>query len=151
MLNEVCAEIRNYFTYSRDIHIADWVISDGIITPLLDLPTSYIRIVGSRLNDGVHKISEMQLHDESFHGGIWIMSIPADFLSLVEEIEQWQSQNGTANSVAMSPFSSESLGAYSYSKGSISRNGSSSGVVTWKDVYASRLNRYRKVSAYGFA
>ena len=152
MLSEVCAEIRNYFTYSRDIHIADWAISNGIITPSLDIPTNYIRIVGSRLNDGVHKVSEMQLHDESFHGGIWIMSIPADFLSLVAEIETWQANNGSPDSMAMSPFSSESLGAYSYSKGSISRNGSSiGGVVTWKDVYASRLNRYRKVNAYGFA
>lgn len=148
MLNEVCAEIRNYFTYSRDIHIADWVISNGIITPSLDIPTNYIRIVGSRLNDGVHKVSEMQLQDESFHGGIWIMSIPADFLSLVAEIETWQAANGAADSVAMSPFNSETLvGAYSYSKSGIAR-GNNQGATpnaTWKDVYATRLNRFRRV------
>lgn len=146
MLSEVCAEIRNYFTYSRDIHIADWVISNGIITPSLDIPTNYIRIVGSRLNDGVHKVSEMQLQDESFHGGIWIMSIPADFLSLVAEIEQWQEKNGAFDSIAMSPFTSETLGAYSYSKGSSGNYASGSGNdgASWKDVYASRLHRYRK-------
>lgn len=147
MLNEVCAEIRNYFTYSRDIHIADWVISNGIITPLLDIPTDYIRIVGSRLNDGVHKISEMQLEDETFHGAIWIMSPPKDFLTLVSEIESWQATNGAADSHAMSPFNSETLGAYSYSKSGIAR-GNNQGTTpnaTWKDVYATRLNRFRRV------
>lgn len=147
MLNEVCAEIRNYFTYSRDIHIADWVISNGIITPLLDIPTDYIRIVGSRKNDGVHKISEMQLEDETFHGAIWIMSPPKDFLTLVSEIESWQATNGAADSVAMSPFNSETLGAYSYSKSGIVRGNNQSATpnVTWKDVYATRLNRFRRV------
>lgn len=146
MLGEICAEIKNYFCYHTDRHIDDWTISNGVITPSITIPTDYIRIVGSRLNDGVHKVSEMQLQDESFHGGIWIMSIPADFLSLVAEIETWQASNGNPDSMAMSPFSTESLGAYSYSKGNISRNGSSSGgVVTWKDVYATRLNRFRRV------
>lgn len=147
MLSEVCAEIRNYFTYSRDIHIADWVISNGIITPSLDIPTDYIRIVGSRKNDGVYKVSSMQLQDEAFHGAIWIMSPPKDFLTLVLEIESWQAVNGTADSVAMSPFNSETLGAYSYSKGGIARGNNQSATpnVTWKDVYATRLNRFRRV------
>lgn len=147
MLNEVCAEIRNYFTYSRDIHIADWVISNGIITPLLDIPTDYIRIVGSRKNDGVHEVSSMQLQDETFHGAIWIMSPPKDFLTLVSEIESWQASNGTADSVAMSPFNSETLGAYSYSKSGIARGNNQGATpnVTWKDVYATRLNRFRRV------
>lgn len=147
MLNEVCAEIRNYFTYSRDIHIADWVISNGIITPLLDIPTDYIRIVGSRKNDGVYKVSSMQLQDETFHGAIWIMSPPKDFLDLVVEIQTWQATNGTADSMAMSPFNSETLGAYSYSKSGIAR-GNNQGTTpnaTWKDVYATRLNRFRRV------
>ena len=152
MIDEICAEIKNYFCYHTDRHIDDWTISNGVITPSITIPTDYIRIVGSRKNDGVHKISSMQLQDETFHGGIWIMSPPKDFLLLVAEIEQWQEKNGSPDSMAMSPFSSESLGAYSYSKGSISKNGNSSGgAVTWKDVYASRLNRYRKVNAYGFA
>lgn len=139
MLNEVCAEIRNYFTYSRDIHIADWVISNGIITPSLDIPTNYIRIVGSRKNDGVHKVSEMQLQDEAFHGGIWIMSIPADFLSLVAEIETWQASNGNPDSHAMSPFDSENLvGIYSYSK-------STGTGASWQNVYSSRLKQYRRL------
>lgn len=146
MIGEICAEIKNYFVYKNDIHIGDWVISDGQISPILNLPTDYIRIVGSRLNDGVHKVSEMNLVDESFHGGIWIMSPPADFIKLVGEIEDWQKQNGGSDSAAMSPFQSESFGGYSYSKSSGGGSGSgSSSVPTWQSTYASRLNRYRRI------
>ena len=146
MLGEICAEIKNYFVYKNDIHIGDWVISNGQISPILDLPTGYIRIVGSRLNDGVHKVSDLNLVDESFHGGIWIMSPPADFISLVKEIEDWQAKNGKADSAAMSPFQSESFGGYSYSKASGRSSSGSSIVPTWQSVYASRLNRYRRIS-----
>lgn len=146
MLGEICAEIKNYFVYKNDIHIGDWVISNGQISPILDLPTGYIRIVGSRLNDGVHKVSDLNLVDESFHGGIWIMSPPADFISLVKEIEDWQAKNGKADSAAMSPFQSESFGGYSYSKVSGRSSSGSSIVPTWQSVYASRLNRYRRIS-----
>lgn len=145
MIGEICAEIKNYFVYKNDIHIGDWVISNGQISPILDLPTGYIRIVGSRLNDGVHKVSDLSLVDESFHGGIWIMSPPADFISLVKEIEDWQAKNGKADSAAMSPFQSESFGGYSYSKASGGSSSGSSIVPTWQSVYASRLNRYRRI------
>lgn len=145
MIGEICAEIKNYFVYKNDIHIGDWVISNGQISPILDLPTGYIRIVGSRLNDGVHKVSDLNLVDESFHGGIWIMSPPADFISLVKEIEDWQAKNGKADSAAMSPFQSESFGGYSYSKASGGSSSGSSIVPTWQSVYASRLNRYRRI------
>lgn len=150
MIGEICAEIKNYFVYKNDIHIGDWVISNGQISPILDLPTDYIRIVGSRLNDGVHKVSDLNLVDESFHGGIWIMSPPKDFLALVDEIASWQEVNGTVSSANMSPFQSESFGGYTYSKGmnygNSRGNASSSGTVTWQSIYASRLNRYRRIS-----
>ena len=148
MIGEICAEIKNYFTYEEDRHLGDWVISDGTISPSLDLPTEYIRIIGSRLNDGVHKVSELdKLLDEEFNGAIWIMSPTADFLSLVAEIEAWQEKNGSIDSVNMSPFQSESFGGYSYSKGSVgnSASGSGSSVPTWQSTYASRLNQYRRI------
>ena len=111
--------------------------------------TDYFRIVGSRLNDGVHKVSDLAqnpLKDESFHGAIWIMSPPNDFIALCGEIEAWQEMNGMAGSVNMSPFQSESFGGYSYSKSSgNSASGKSTGAPTWQDMYAKRLNLYRKV------
>ena len=145
MIGEICAEIKNYFTYEGDKHIDNYAISDGQISPVVDFPTDYIRIIGSRLNDGVHKKNkdgEFVLQDEEFHGAIWIMSPTDDFLSLVAEIEAWQAKNGGANSAAMSPFSSESFGGYSYSKASGANGGSS---LTWKDQYGSRLNQYRRI------
>ena len=147
MIGEICAEIKNYFTYENDKHVGDWVISNGTISPSLDFVTGYIRIIGSRLNDGVYDTSDMTLEDEEFHGAIWIMSPPNDFLELVQEISEWQALNGTSDSVNMSPFQSESFGGYSYSKGSnnSSAGASSSIVPTWQSQYASRLKKYRRI------
>lgn len=146
MLDEICAEIKNYFWRNADdIFIGDFTISGGIISPPFDFDDcDYIRIVKSKKNDGVHKVSEMQLADESFHGAIWRMYPPISFLNLVAEIEQWQTKNGAFDSVAMSPFNSESFGGYSYSKNSDNSVGNSS-VPTWQSVYASRLKRYRRL------
>jgi len=147
MLSEICAEIKNYFVYENDKHIGDWTIKDGIIIPSIDFPTDYIRIVGSRLNDGVHKLSDENdtLNDESFHGAIWVMSPPNHFLALVEEIKSWQEKNGMASSINMSPFQSESFGGYSYSKAAGSGASGGSSVPTWQSQYASRLKLYRRI------
>lgn len=147
MIGEICAEIKNYFTFENDKYVGDWTIENGIITPSFDIPTDYIRIVGSRLNDGVHKVSEFTEHpleDESFHGAIWIMSPPKEFLALVAEIEAWQDKYGGADSSAMSPYSSESFGGYQYIK-SESSAGSIASNSTWEYAYANRLKRYRRI------
>lgn len=149
MIGEICAEIKNYFTYAEDRHIDDWTISGGNLTPSLSFPTDYIRIVGSRLNDGVHKVSDLvqnPLKDESFHGAVWIMSPPNDFIALCAEIEAWQEMNGGVSSANMSPFQSESFGGYSYSKSSGgSGSGSRGSVPTWQSQYAKRLDLYRRI------
>lgn len=149
MLDEICAELKNYFAKDEDRFIDDWTISNGVITPQIDMPTAYIRIVGSRLNDGVYKVSELatKLEDETFHGAIWVMSPPRAFLDLVKEIEAWQAEYGGATSTALSPFSSESFGGYSYSKatGTRSGGGTSSAAPSWQATYAARLKRYRRI------
>lgn len=149
MLTEICAEIKNYFSYKDDIHVGDFAIAGGQITPSIDFPTDYFRIVGSRLNDGVHKLSDENdtlVDEDTFHGAIWIMNPPAHFIALANEIASWQEMNGGVNSVAMSPFQSESFGGYSYSKGSAGsvESGGSSG-PTWQAQYASRLKMYRRI------
>lgn len=152
MLSVVCAEIRNWFTYDSDKHIGDIKIIGGVITPSFDFKTDYIRIVGSRKNDGVYKVEDITdpeknpLRDEEFHGAVWEMSIPADFLSLCEEIAAWQEKFGGVDSTAMSPFSSESFGGYSYQKAiGYDKAGKSEVYPSWKSVYANRLNIYRKI------
>jgi hypothetical protein len=150
MLTEICAEIKNYFTYyDKDRHIGDFAIVNGQITPPVAMPTAYIRIVGSHLNDGVHKLSDETdiLQDEStFHGAIWVMSPPKAFLNLAAEIADWQAKNGGVDSAAMSPFNSESFAGYSYSKSGsgLSSGGSNSGSADWRSAYASRLNIWRR-------
>ena len=150
MLTEICAEIKNYFTYyDKDRHIGDFAIVNGQITPPIAMPTDYIRIVGSHLNDGVHKLSDEHdiLQDEAtFHGSVWVMSPPKDFLDLAAEIAEWQAKNGGVDSAAMSPFNSESFGGYSYSKssGGSTSSGSNGGTADWRSAYASRLRIYRR-------
>lgn len=150
MLNAICAEIRNYFTFEKDKHFGDFAIVGGEITPLFDIPTDYIRIVGSHKNDGVHKRGEngFTLVDEGqFHGAVWVMSPPADFLALVAEIEAWQAKYSALDSQAMSPYNSESFGGYSYSKsgGGNAASGSASGAASWVAAYNGRLNIYRRI------
>ena len=146
MLTEICAEIKNYFTYENDKHIGDFEIVDGLIVPSFDMPTDYIRIVGSHLNDGVHRLSDADLVDEDkFHGAIWVMSPPQAFLDLAAEIADWQEKYGGIDSQAMSPFNSESFGGYSYSKMAGTGAAGKGAAGTWQSAYGTRLNAYRRI------
>lgn len=146
MLDEICAEIKNYFTYESDRVIGDFSISNGVLSPSFEFPTNYFRIVGSHNNDGIHKVSDQDLVDEGkFHGSVWLMSPPKDFLDLVAEIEAWQEKYGAADSINMSPFGSENFGGYGYTKANVSAGPGGSSVPTWQTTYASRLKRYRRL------
>lgn len=141
MLSEICAEIKNYFAYDEDKHFGTFKIQGGHIIPPINFKTEYFRIAGSRKNDGVHKTTDT-LNDEEFRGSVWEMSIPQDFLDLAKKIDDWNKVNGQADSVAMSPFNSESFGGYSYSKSGGYASDSGQG---WSKAFASELRRYRKV------
>lgn len=137
-------ELKNYFDKAQPKFFGEIVIEDGKITnqEFLDTikPNQYFRIVGSILNDGVYCFKEeLILEDEAFNGAIWLMAIPKAVLELATEIENWQTEYANALN---SPFQSESFGGYSYSKAS-GKNGG--GAVTWQDVFATRLNLYRRI------
>ena len=142
-LTEVCANIKNYFLRSNtDITRRTFTIVSGTAPLNTLLEGQYFRIVGSVLNDGVWQNTAedlSKLRPESFTGEIWSMSVPRDFEQLCEEISTWRDKN-EAN--ALSPFTSESFGGYSYSKG-VSANGGTA--VTWQSQFASRLNTYRRI------
>ena len=110
------------------------------------LDGQYIRIVGSLLNDGVYQYSDNieGLTDEEFDGAVWSLAIPKEVVAISEEIKTWVAQYGGASSAAMSPFSSESFGGYSYSKGGASGNSNAS-AGDWKSAFASRLDQWRKI------
>lgn len=143
MLTNICADIKNYFLINReqDIHQGTYTIENGTIdlSDLL-LEGQYFRIAGSRLNDGVYRYPAEGLHDETWTGAIWAMSVPPAFLDLVDEIEDWVQKNGEAVS---GPYTSESFAGYSYSKAT-SKTGT--GGYSWQDQFATRLNPYRRLN-----
>lgn len=146
MLSEICAEIKNYFTYRTDKHPGKYKVEGGVLVPSVEFLTGYYAVFGSRKNNGVHKTTDVLKDEEEFVGSVWIMSIPDDFLALVEEIGAWQEKYGGVDSEAQSPFYSESFGGYSYTKSAGSTSGTAnSAASTWQSVYAARLNRWRRV------
>lgn len=148
MLSELCGYLRNWF--DRDWYIGKFEIIDGKISTNISmtlLENQHIRIVGSLLNDGVyqyHAEGIEGLQDEAFNGAIWSLAIPKDVIALSTEIDAWKAKYEAVDSAAMSPFTSESFGGYSYSK---STGGSDDGskAVGWQNAFASRLSQWRKI------
>lgn len=145
MISQVCADIRNYFTYDSDKHTGTFKVEGGVLVPSVEIPAGYYAVFGSRKNNGVHKDTDVLKDEGEFDGSVWAMSVPDDFLALVGEIEDWQKKYGGVDSEAQSPFYSESFGGYSYSKAAGSTSsGANAAASTWQSVYAARLNRWRR-------
>lgn len=171
MLTELCQELHNWFDRDMPKIYGKFTVEDGVLwlnkvdfevagdgsllsldnaAPLSDVlqDGQYYRIVGSVFNDGVHKFADAEdvLTDErEFEGSVWGMSIPKSVIALADDIAAWQAKYGNIDSAAMSPYTSESFGGYSYSKnGGGAASGSGSG-GTWESVFAGRMNRWRKL------
>lgn len=142
MLTELCQELHNWF--DRERHTGTFTIEGGNITAPFLVEGQYFRIIGSLLNDGVWQYGAGGLTDETFDGAVWSLGIPLAVLDLAEEIDVWNAKYGGVEGVAMSPFTSESFGGYSYSKTS-SGSSASSQAATWQQMFARRLNRWRKL------
>lgn len=142
-LADVCREIRNWFV--AGMYFGEFTISNGQISSgdyeLQD--GQYFRIVGSIFNDGVYKYPATELTDETFDGAIWAMAVPPAVIAISEEIDAYVEKYGAKIN---SPYQSESFAGYSYSKasGGSSSGGSGNG-ATWQSVFASRLNKWRKI------
>jgi hypothetical protein len=141
MLEELMRECRNWFVAPNGVHLGTFTVKEGSIALTFLVYGQYFRIVGSVFNDGVYEYGNVYLQDETFDGSIWALSVPPAFIKLSEEIKSWRDQYENA---ANSPFQSESFAGYSYTKSSA--NGNSGGSVTgWQGVFASRLNKWRKL------
>ena len=143
MLDELCAEIRNYFVQSEnDKHAGTYTINGGTFSPPLDFLKAgqYFRVVGSALNDGVYKNDGCGvLTDEEFDGSIWAMSVPPAVVALADRIKEYKD----SNAAKPSPFVSESFGGYSYSKG---QNAAGAANNSWQAVFADELRKWRRIS-----
>lgn len=146
MMTEVCQYLRNWFEKDKlqgtfTITNEGIAYSDGSALPIVN--GQYFRVVNSALNDGVYKYGEDTLIPEEFEGAVWVMAVPPYVAALVTEIKNWQSKYGGSDSEAMSPYTSESFGGYSYSKntgysGDTGGNG-------WQSMFGSRLSPWRKI------
>jgi len=148
MLQKVLEYVHNYFISSPNP--GTYTIENGAISPSVSLKEGQrIWIVGSDLNDGVYTYHESGitddddknaagLQDEVFSGSICALAVPPTVIALTEEIKTWVDKYGDS-----SPYTSESvIGVYSYTK----QTGSGGNPVSWKDVYKSELDRWRRVS-----
>lgn len=154
-ITEICADIRNYFPPSKKrldksyIHSGTFTISSNSITPLDFIKEGqFFRIVDSDLNNGVYQNTPESLSiltDEEFEGEIWEMAVPRSFLDLCKDIDEWRKANESADSINMSPFTSESFGGYSYSKGGSSSGEYGGNSVSWQSQFSKRLNIWRKI------
>lgn len=154
-ITEICMECRNFFApVSKKgdmsyIHSGEFTIEAGqSVTPLDFIAEGqYFRIVGSAMNDGVYQKTVDGLADltsETFTGAIWEMSVPRAFLTLCADIAAWRTANEAADSVNLSPFTSESFAGYSYSKGGSSQSGGNA--VSWQAQFSKRLNAWRRLN-----
>ena len=144
MLTNLCQELKNWFDRYQPHIMGKITISGGKITNQTFIDAvqdqQYFRIRGSVFNDGVHQYkADYTLNDEVFDGIVSLMAIPQEVVELATEIDDWNKKYGE---VVLSPFSSESFGGYSYSKGSV---GGSGNAGSWQGAFADRLNRWRKI------
>ena len=144
---EVCNYLKNWFDRNQPKYFGNVSIINRALSETYDLKVGqYFRIVGSTLNDGVYQYPITTLTDETFNGAIWGMSLPKAFIALLDDIEAWKTKYASADSVAMSPFTSESVpGVYSYSKNSGGNDTTTDKSGTWQGAFGARLAPYRKM------
>lgn len=134
-MGSVMRHCRNYFeagSYDGEITIE----GGQLITPAL-AHGRYIAIRGSVWNDGVHQVGDA-LTDETFTGRVWVLSPPAAFVALAEEISAYDDKN------PVGALQSESFGSYSYSRGNA---GDVTGAAGWQGAFAGRLNDYQRLTS----
>jgi hypothetical protein len=148
MLTQICQYLRNWFDTKPDgtsypKFAGEFTISDNTID--VDVPEgAYIRIMGSLFNDGVHQIGGNDYKNEQFEGAVWVMVIPPPILAADEWATAWMDKNGGADTEANSPFTSESFGGYSYSKGA-NTNGTAGASVFNQAAFVDMLAPWRKI------
>ena len=141
MLEELCRELRNWFEYEKLFDVFE--IRDGSI----DLTGKaqegqYFRIVGSVFNDGVYQYPVQGLTEETFDGAVWLMAVPPAVITLAAEIGAWV---GKYSEIVVSPYTSESVPNYSYSKATGTAAGGQPTPITWQATFADKLNKWRKI------
>lgn len=146
----VMREVCNFFIRRDDIARYEGTVTiDEDMTISIDVPSPYIIIRGSKMNDGIYYMEDKRrIHPvlfqegdvhpvpETFTGRVWFSYPSQDFLALCEQIGHYE-QNVD---MSVRPVVAEKFGA---SERSYAR-GSSGGSVTWQETFGSALRTYRK-------
>lgn len=131
----VMQEVHNFF--ERGSISGSISITDGDVLPDVNAP--YVYIKGSSHHDGLWEVAGKSLvgdvlPDETFDGCIWLLYPPRDFLSLCQQVAEFEAKT------PVGALRSESLEGYSYSRAS-----GHNGLLTWQEAYASRLRPFRRM------
>ena len=141
LMDDICGYLHNFFV--DEIHEGNYTIAGKTI----DLPFlqsgQYFCVRGSVFNDGVWKYPATTMTNEVFEGEIWAMAVPASVIALAADIAEWETAYAGAH--LMSPFTSESFNNYSYTKAQGTSSDGSYAPITWKEIFAARLARWRKL------
>lgn len=147
-LEQVMTHIHNWFVKDR-VRVRHCQIRDGALPASVSIPEGiWYRIEGSYLNDGLHLHPETDLADETFDGTISLLAPPRAFLSVVEDIAEYEGMRSEAREKALgTPYKSESFDGYAYTmRDDLTADSGSQGVTGWQAEFRSRLNTWRKVS-----
>ena len=140
MIYRILTYLRNFFVYKQST--SDEIVADGVLVADPDefLPGQYIRILNSRLNDGVYLITGIMDDLLEVQGGLTAeqtdfmyidaLVIPPQLLELIADIETYVA-NGDSGGVK-----SESLGDYSVAY---------TGDGSWQSVFKERLSPWRRL------
>ena len=147
----VMREVCNFFIRRDDIRCYEGKVTiDDEHNISIDVPSPYIIIRGSKMNDGLYMMEtnnrihpiifeEGDVHPvpEEFTGRVWFSYPPQDFIALCHNINAYE------NTVDMSarPLVSESFGSSSRTFASSSSGG---GFVKWQESFGTSLRPYRK-------
>ena len=140
MLSEVCAYLRNYFYHGEPTIGKIEIVNGALKEPYGLKANQYFRIVGSMFNDGVYQYPLTTLQDETFNGAVWDMAVPPELISLISDIEAWQTKYGQS---VNSPYAAESISATGYSRSKCSAD--SVGSIGWQNAFSKMLARWRKL------
>jgi len=146
MIYEIMAQIKNHFIRTLESSTSYAIVADGI-----EGSFSRTYITGQKImietefgiNDGVYTVAsatgskitvdEAMTAEPASMTYVYGLRVTPDFLSIVSEIETWQTNNGGHEGVA-----SEKIDDYSIAN--------EAGGSSWTTAFRSRLNSYRKMS-----
>lgn len=143
-MERIMREINNFFYKAKEYGKYS-IINNKIKVKGVYLPSQYIRIMDSILNDGVYKIISFEngymeiegLQNEEFEGWICGLSIPKTFIELTEKIKEYEAKNPNISNVISESY----LNGYSYSKATNAKGQ----VNTWRDMFNAELSGYRQL------